>query len=66
MAAKNFGRVNVSITASTGGLTAGLSRASKQLGGFAGQAQGIGGRLTAMAAGFVGAGRSASLAASKH
>lgn len=63
MAAKNFGRVNVSITASTGGLTAGLSRASKQLGGFAGQAQGIGGRLTAMAAGFVGAGRSASLAA---
>lgn len=63
MAAKNFGRVNVSITASTGGLTAGLSRASKQLGGFAGQAQGIGGRLTAMAAGFVGAGRAASLAA---
>lgn len=63
MAAKNFGRVNVSITASTGGLTAGLSRASKQLGGFAGQAQGIGGRLTAMAAGFVGAGRGATLAA---
>jgi hypothetical protein len=63
MAAKNFGRVNVSITASTGGLTAGLGRASKQLGGFAGQAQGIGGRLTAMAAGFVGAGRSATVAA---
>jgi hypothetical protein len=63
MAAKNFGRVNVSITASTGGLTAGLSRASKQLGGFSGQAQGIGGRLTAMAAGFVGAGRGATLAA---
>lgn len=62
MAAKNFGRVNVSITASTGGLTAGLSRASKQLGGFAGQAQGIGGRLTAMAAGFVGAGRGATIA----
>jgi hypothetical protein len=62
MAAKNFGRVNVSITASTGGLTAGLGRASKQLGGFAGQAQGIGGRLTAMAAGFVGAGRSATVA----
>ena len=61
--AKNFGRVNVSITASTGGLTAGLNRASKQLGGFAGQAQGIGGRLTAMAAGFVGAGRSATIAA---
>jgi hypothetical protein len=63
MAAKNFGRVNVSITASTGGLTAGLGRASKQLGGFAGQAQGIGGRLQAMAAGFVGAGRSATMAA---
>ena len=63
MAARNFGRVNVSITASTGGLTAGLGRASKQLGGFAGQAQGIGGRLTAMAAGFVGAGRSATVAA---
>jgi hypothetical protein len=31
MAAKNFGRVNVSITASTGGLTAGLSRAGKQM-----------------------------------
>ena len=63
MAAKNFGRVNVSITASTGGLTAGLGRASKQLSGFAGQAQGIGGRLTGMAAGFVGAGRSATIAA---
>jgi hypothetical protein len=63
MAAKNFGRVNVSITASTGGLTAGLGRASKQLGRFAGQAQGIGGRLTAMAAGFVGAGSSATVAA---
>lgn len=34
MAAKNFGRVNVSITASTGGLTAGLARAGKQLNGF--------------------------------
>lgn len=32
--ANNFGRVNVSVTASTGGLTAGLSRASKQLQGF--------------------------------
>ena len=32
--AKNFGRVNVSVTASTGGLTAGLARASKQLKGF--------------------------------
>lgn len=35
MAAKNFGRVNVSITASTGGLTAGLSRATKTMSGFA-------------------------------
>jgi len=32
--AKNFGRVNVSITASTGGLTAGLSKAGRQLKGF--------------------------------
>jgi hypothetical protein len=36
MAAKNFGRVNVSITASTGGLTAGLGRAGKQMKSFAG------------------------------
>lgn len=63
MAGKNFGRVNVSITASTGGLTAGLGRASKQLRGFAGQAQGIGGQLTALVAGFVGAGRAATMAA---
>ena len=35
MAGKNFGRVNVSITASTGGLTAGLSRATKTMTGFA-------------------------------
>ena len=35
MSTKNFGKVNVSITASTGGLTAGLSRAGKSLGGFA-------------------------------
>jgi hypothetical protein len=32
--ANNFGRVNVSITASTGGLTAGLSKAGRQLKGF--------------------------------
>lgn len=32
--AKNFGKVNVSITASTGGLTAGLASAKKQLGAF--------------------------------
>lgn len=37
MAAKNFGRVNVSITASTGGLTAGLSRATKTMTSFAGK-----------------------------
>jgi hypothetical protein len=61
--AKNFGRVNVSITASTGGLTAGLSRATKQLRGFDAGAQGIGSRIRAMAAGFVGAGRGASVAA---
>jgi len=38
MAAKNFGRVNVSITASTGGLTAGLDRAGKQIKSFSGTA----------------------------
>ena len=37
MAAKNFGRVNVSVTASTGGLTAGLSRATKTMTSFAGK-----------------------------
>jgi hypothetical protein len=63
MAAKNFGRVNVSITASTGGLTAGLGRASKQLSGFATQTQTLGGRLTSMVAGFVGLGRGATVAA---
>jgi hypothetical protein len=63
MAAKNFGRVNVSITASTGGLTAGLARASSQLKGFSSQAQGIGGTLTQSLAGFVGLGRSATAAA---
>lgn len=57
--AKNFGRVNVSITASTGGLTAGLGRASKQLGGFAGQAHGLNGRLATLTGGFLGLGRSA-------
>lgn len=61
--AKNFGRVNVSITASTGGLTAGLGRASSQLKGFANQTQTMGGRLTAMAASFVGMGRGATMAA---
>lgn len=61
--ARNFGRVNVSVTASTGGLTAGLSRAGKQLRGFSGQAQGIGGTLTNALAGFVGLGRGATMAA---
>jgi len=61
--AKNFGRVNVSITASTGGLTAGLSRASKQLGRFGAQTQGLSGMLTRSLAGFVGLGRGATMAA---
>lgn len=61
--ANNFGRVNVSITASTGGLTAGLSRASKQLSGFQAQTQGIGGVLKNSLAGFVGLGSGASTAA---
>jgi hypothetical protein len=60
---KNFGRVNVSITASTGGLTAGLGRASKQLRGFGAQAQGLNGMLTRSLAGFVGLGRGATMAA---
>jgi hypothetical protein len=48
MAGKNFGRVNVSITASTGGLTAGLGRASKQLGGFSSSVGGMTGGLNQM------------------
>lgn len=63
MAAKNFGRVNVSVTASTGGLTAGLGRASKSLQGFKAGAQGMAGTLTTALAGFVGLGRGATLAA---
>jgi hypothetical protein len=50
MAAKNFGRVNVSITASTGGLTAGLSRAGKQLAGFSSSVGGMNGSLAALSA----------------
>jgi hypothetical protein len=50
MAAKNFGRVNVSITASTGGLTAGLSRAGKQLTGFSSSVGGMNGSLAALSA----------------
>lgn len=45
--ANNFGRVNVSITASTGGLTAGLASAGKQLAGFKQTAVGGTGSLTA-------------------
>jgi hypothetical protein len=63
MAAKNFGRVNVSITASTGGLTAGLARASGQLKGFSSQATGVSGALTKSLAGFVGLGKGATAAA---
>ncbi len=48
MAARNFGRVNVSITASTGGLTAGLGRAVKQLGGFSSSVNGMSGGMSAM------------------
>ena len=62
MAARNFGRVNVSITASTGGLTAGLGNASKQMKGFASQTQGLGGLLTRSLAGFVGLGNGATIA----
>jgi hypothetical protein len=62
-AGKNFGRVNVSITASTGGLTAGLSRASKQVRGFGGQVGGLTGMMTRSLAGFVGMGRGATMAA---
>jgi hypothetical protein len=62
-AGKNFGRVNVSITASTGGLTAGLGRASKQLQGFRAGAQGMAGTITTALAGFVGLGRGATIAA---
>lgn len=61
--AKNFGRVNVSITASTGGLTAGLARASGQLKGFSSQAAGVSGAMTRSLAGFVGLGKGATAAA---
>lgn len=63
MAARNFGKVNVSISASTGGLTAGLSNASKQLRGFGGITGGITGTLRSAAASFLGMGRAASFAA---
>jgi len=48
MAAKNFGRVNVSITASTGGLTAGLARAGKQLTSFKSNLGGLSGALSGL------------------
>ena len=64
--ANNFGRVNVSITASTGGLTAGLSRASGQLRGFATDARkqtgGLGGLFSDAARNALGLGRASSLA----
>lgn len=46
--ANNFGRVNVSITASTGGLAAGLSRAGKQLQGFKASASGLTGVMSSL------------------
>lgn len=61
--AKNFGRVNVSVTASTGGLTAGLAQASKQLSAFRSNATAASGTVTSALAGFVGLGASATTAA---
>lgn len=46
--ANNFGRVNVSVTASTGGLTAGLSRADKALRSFSSVASAIGKPFSAL------------------
>ena len=46
--AKNFGKVNVSITASTGGLTAGLSSARKQLGAFGNSVSGSSASLNSL------------------
>lgn len=46
--ANNFGRVNVSITASTGGLAAGLSRASKQMQGFRSSASNLTGVMSSL------------------
>lgn len=43
--AKNFGRVNVSVTASTGGLTANLTKASKSVRGFQSQIQSMAGSM---------------------
>lgn len=46
--AKNFGRVNVSITASTGALTKGLKNASSQMQTFSGQVKSINSRMGAL------------------
>lgn len=46
--AKNFGRVNVSISASTGGLTKGLKSASTQMHGFSSQMASLNSKMTAM------------------
>lgn len=65
--ANNFGRVNVSITASTGGLTAGLNQASRQLQTFRTGVTGSVGKLTSTlssaGAAAVGMGSSAAMAA---
>jgi hypothetical protein len=65
--AKNFGRVNVSITASTGGLTRGLANAGKQLSGFQGMVSrltgGMGSGFASATLGVLGLGRGASTAA---
>lgn len=63
MAARNFGRVNVSISASTGGLTRGLGNASKQMRGFKAQTTTLTSTLQNSVAGFVGLGRGATVAA---
>jgi hypothetical protein len=46
--ANNFGRVNVSITASTGGLTAGLADAGRQLSAFRRMSAGTSGSFSAL------------------
>lgn len=46
--ANNFGRVNVSVTASTGGLTAGLAAASKQVSGFSRSVSGMTGGMSSI------------------
>jgi hypothetical protein len=63
MSTKNFGKVNVSITASTGGLTAGLAQASKKLSGFRSTVGGMGGMFSSAMSGALGLGRGATIAA---